>query len=528
MSRRQCGLMVCAAAALFCALQAVLAVDIKPTYGPGICDAQKKVIEAKIKRWEDRLPKQNHTVEIEFDKVDLGSKAAVSRPGVEIVLAGRAADVMLAGPGALGVVEGTSLGEADNFKEDANGRPTGARIRINDNNSIDWYVDSNDPPATADGNVPAGKYDLWTVINHEICHALGFTVANSRFAGNVTTIDANDPKSKRKYNDEDDPNAILVPAGEGTHLDPCAHPNDLMNPELPPGVRRPPSPIDVNILLHDVWDYNTVDDFEDYNEPNKPLSEKWEDGSANGTGSSASLENDMSHWGRQSMQVGYFNMIPPYYSEVERWFDRPQDWTRDHIRALSLWIRGDPDNAPALIYVELTDYSGMSFPAYSFFDIIYAPVWQEWNIDLREFTFGGVDLTAIVKMAIGVGFKEFPEPSGQGTVWVDDIKLYGQRCIPEYGPYADITGDCVVNYKDVGVMGEQWLSYGYGYGGADLYEDGVVEFKDYCILANSWLERRLWPEEHPFGDSNGDGISDYDDNYPYVSNPDRHDDDMDY
>jgi hypothetical protein len=42
--------------------------------------------------------------------------------------------------------------------------------------------------------------------------------------------------------------AKLTPAPEDDHLDSTAYPNDLMNATLPPGVRRLPSPIDVQIL----------------------------------------------------------------------------------------------------------------------------------------------------------------------------------------------------------------------------------------------------------------------------------------
>jgi hypothetical protein len=60
----------------------------------------------------------------------------------------------------------TTLAEADNFTSDANGRPTGARITINSNPAVSWY-DGLDP------NVPSDRYDLYTVVNHELAHALG-------------------------------------------------------------------------------------------------------------------------------------------------------------------------------------------------------------------------------------------------------------------------------------------------------------------------------------------------------------------
>jgi len=88
--------------------------------------------------------------------------------------------------------------------------------------------------------------------------------------------------------------------------------------------------------------------------------------------------------------------------------------------------------------------------------------WQEWNIDLQDFSDGGVDLTNIKKIYIGFGDRDNPVlPGGDGTVHFDNIRLYG--CRPG-GLHADLNGDC------------------------------MVDFKDFAVLAGSWLEVKLWPE----------------------------------
>jgi len=221
--------------------QVALGVDIQPTYDPNITAAQKAVIEKKISLWEGRLPHQNpeHVVKIDFRNADLGADYFGFRPGVELVLTD---DSVLTDAG-------TTLAETDNFKNDADGRPTGARITINSNAGVKWY-EGLEPP------VPADSYDLYTVMNHELVHALGFTVNNPRFARNVTTTGG-----KRKYeggSPTGEPKGTLTPAGEGTHLDPGDHPGDLMNPTIPKGTRRTPSTTDVDILLDDVWKYPTI------------------------------------------------------------------------------------------------------------------------------------------------------------------------------------------------------------------------------------------------------------------------------
>jgi regulation of enolase protein 1 (concanavalin A-like superfamily) len=115
-----------------------------------------------------------------------------------------------------------------------------------------------------------------------------------------------------------------------------------------------------------------VDDFEDYNN-NTPdrVFETWKDGfgytgyHGNGTGSTVGhdiwstdspyyqgeiVETSIVNSGAQSMPIYYDNTattknfyeepINLYYSEVERMWDTPQDWTSEDVSALTLWFRG--------------------------------------------------------------------------------------------------------------------------------------------------------------------------------------------
>jgi len=49
--------------------------------------------------------------------------------------------------------------------------------------------------------------------------------------------------------------------------------------------------------------------------------------------------------------------------------------------------------------------------------------WTEWNIELAQFT--GVNPRAIKKLSIGVGNRTNPQRGGSGTLYIDDIRLYG-------------------------------------------------------------------------------------------------------
>jgi len=103
-----------------------------------------------------------------------------------------------------------------------------------------------------------------------------------------------------------------------------------------------------------------------------------------------------------------------------------------------------------------------------------------------------VNLANIKKITIGFGDGVDPYPAlGEGHVWFDDIRLYIPRCIPER-PTADLTCDCVVDYRDLEMMTDEWLDIGCSE--ADLNEDYKVDFKDFAILADNWLvEQQLWP-----------------------------------
>jgi hypothetical protein len=147
-----------------------------------------------------------------------------------------------------------------------------------------------------------------------------------------------------------------------------------------------------------------------------------------------------------------------YYSETERTFDTPQDWSKAGLKALTLYFYGDPDNdagATEQLYVKVNGakvvYDG------DMADIKQAS-WHEWNIELASF--GGVNLQNVTKISIGLG--SGTGPGGSGVVYFDDIGLYPTRCIlslrsPDFAR-VDYVEDCVVDYKELEVMAENWLA----------------------------------------------------------------------
>ncbi len=106
----------------------------------------------------------------------------------------------------------------------------------------------------------------------------------------------------------------------------------------------------------DLWsftatEYVIVDDFEGYTDnidAGETIWQTWLDGLTNSTGSIVGYfdapfaEQEIVHDGEQSMPLDYNNVNSPYYSEAERGWDSPQDWTIDGADTLSLYVRGNP------------------------------------------------------------------------------------------------------------------------------------------------------------------------------------------
>ena len=127
-----------------------------------------------------------------------------------------------------------------------------------------------------------------------------------------------------------------------------------------------------------VADYLIVDDFESYDDYCNRIFYTYGDGwghngdpacgvppsGGNGTGSTVGYlsepyaEQTIVHGGKQAMPMEYLNdgsTGKALYSEAERTFEPPQDWTRRHIKALTLWFRGLPGTANSSSYDAVTD-----------------------------------------------------------------------------------------------------------------------------------------------------------------------------
>jgi regulation of enolase protein 1 (concanavalin A-like superfamily) len=192
--------------------------------------------------------------------------------------------------------------------------------------------------------------------------------------------------------------------------------------------------------------------------------------------------------GSQWMDMAYDNSQWMYQAQARR--DAPfADWTKGSADALTLWFRGNPGNAGELaaMYVTLRDHpltpDGRHEATVAYDgerEDLDVDEWQEWNIALSDF--GEVNLPGMGDIAVGViGLGDAGNPGG--LLGFDDIRLYPSRCVPKYGPLADLTGDCFVDVMDLRELVGKWLTMADGPGlGYEYYEGSWDALPDFDTL----------------------------------------------
>ncbi len=176
------------------------------------------------------------------------------------------------------------------------------------------------------------------------------------------------------------------------------------------------------------------------------------------------------HEGNQSMRVSYTGSGA--VSRLEPFGDgkHPHGWNGDfslgQAQALSLWFRGDRNNAPGTMFAQLTTVVPSGHIQRVMYDgppeDLQNPNWQEWTMSLKALSTGkpadpvgemGLPITKIKDVGIGI------IGAGGGTLYFDDLRLYPARCVPKYIESAyDLTDDCVVDREDMAVIARAWLA----------------------------------------------------------------------
>jgi len=161
-------------------------------------------------------------------------------------------------------------------------------------------------------------------------------------------------------------------------------------------------------------DYLIVDDFQSYAD-DKGIRSAWVDNIEE-----AGVEYVFLATGENnSMRFEFQNQFEPYFTEITRTFGSPQDWTAQGVGELSLSFVGEHVNMEHLMYLRLEDASGRSFTVeHPYPYACQSDSWRQWTIALGLFRDGGVDLTSVNKITIGLGDGT---SSGQAVEDIDHI-----------------------------------------------------------------------------------------------------------
>lgn len=302
-----------------------------------------------------------------------------------------------------------------------------------------------------------------------------------------------------------------------------------------------------------VANYMVVDDMESYGDLDQPgpppakgsrIWYTWRDGAGwtqptpvqgNGTGSVVDPNRATVHSGSQSLKIYYdnggtnmFGQQVAYYSEVlvdPGYLSIGRDWTRWPVKALSLWFYGTTSNALERMYVKI---NGVMVPYDGPLAYLQEPKWHEWNIDLTNL---GIDLSAINSFAIGFGDPASKTPGGSGIVYIDDIRLYLPRCLPQLSkPAGDLDNDCDVDMQDLALMAANWLQTDYIDRGSDAMLRNFASQTDQWVMdvdrgrtlqldgVDDWvdLDDTMFGNFHDRTISVWVRISDFPETYPHV------------
>jgi hypothetical protein len=176
-----------------------------------------------------------------------------------------------------------------------------------------------------------------------------------------------------------------------------------------------------------------VDDFESYTDnmdEEEAIFQTWIDGIDNNNGSIVGYmeapfaERIIVRGGEQSMPFFYDNGWAPYYSEAERTWDTPQDWTTGEADMLTLCFLGMPDNSPLPFYVAVEDSAGhVAVVPHPDPGAVLVTEWQRWLVPFADFPGLGVDMASVKKLILGIGNRDNPQLGGYGIIYIDDITL---------------------------------------------------------------------------------------------------------
>jgi len=228
----------------------------------------------------------------------------------------------------------------------------------------------------------------------------------------------------------------------------------------------PNSPWKGDLWSFTVINYLVVDDFETYTDyaPNDIFSH-WIDGygdDENGAlvgydnpdfdAGEHFLETVEVHGGEQSLPYSYNNSAPATYSEATLAFSEPQDWTREGVKELSLWFKGNLPYTGSFVESPPGTYTmtGSGVDIWSTAD--------EFHFAYKEFTGAG---TIIAKVESVQNTQEYAKAGVMIRDTLDaDSRYAGVFITPENGvrfQYRNTAGDVTDRQFVEGITAPYWV-----------------------------------------------------------------------
>ncbi len=119
------------------------------------------------------------------------------------------------------------------------------------------------------------------------------------------------------------------------------------------------------------------------------------------------------------MPLTYDNAVGK--SEATLTLTSNRDWTVNGVNTLTIWFRGNSNNAAEQLYVALNDSAVVTNDNP---DAAKKSSWTQWNINLQAFADQGVNLANVNSITLGLGNRANPTAGGSGMMYFDDIRLY--------------------------------------------------------------------------------------------------------
>jgi hypothetical protein len=240
-----------------------------------------------------------------------------------------------------------------------------------------------------------------------------------------------------------------------------------------------------NIIRGDTYSFTTeccrmIEPFDEYTtDPWSLIYKAWYDGCgywdvidgepvliSNGTGSCVNLGMDNTQDGAKAMIYTYENDLMSLwerdhnYSEATHDFDPALDLDCSNEAALVVYFYGDGENDLTDMWLKVGDGTNTAKSIYGANGEDPANIqiaeWRDWNTELTDLA--AVDLSAVTEMALGFGDDVTNVPDGTyGLMLFDSISVCPVRCVPQFVEICDLNDDCVVDWKDVKLIGDNWL-----------------------------------------------------------------------